>query len=90
MSKVVLASFFFFIIFAELALDTVLLLRQLVFRTYTLFRTLFTTIMAEWLTRWTSDQTPVGSTPINDDLMFLCQIIFNYNINDMFFNPNVS
>ena len=33
-------SFFFFIIFAELALDTILLLRQLVFCTYTLFGTL--------------------------------------------------
>ena len=40
MLKVVLTSFFFFTILAELALDTILLLRQLVFCTYTLFGTL--------------------------------------------------
>ena len=39
MLKSVLKSFFF-IILAELALDTILLLRQLVFCTYTLFGTL--------------------------------------------------
>ena len=39
MLNVVLTSFFF-IILAELALDTILLLRQLVFCTYTLFGTL--------------------------------------------------
>ena len=41
--------------------------------------------MAEWLSRWTSDQTVVGSTPITDDLDFLCQIFFlNYNGHDIF------
>ena len=39
MLKVVLSSFFF-ILLAELALDTILLFRQLVFCTYTLFGTL--------------------------------------------------
>ena len=39
MLNVVLTSFFFSIL-AELALDTILLLRQLVFYTYTLFGTL--------------------------------------------------
>ena len=32
--------------------------------------------MAEWLSRWTSDQTVVGSTPITNYLTFLCQIFF--------------
>ena len=40
MLKAVLTSFFFFIILAELTLDIILLLRQLVFCTYTLFGTL--------------------------------------------------
>ena len=40
MLKVVLTSFCFPIILSELALDTILLLRQLVFCTYTLFGTL--------------------------------------------------
>ena len=92
MLKVVLTSFFFFFFFffcitlAELAQDTNLLLRQHVFCTYTLFGTLnFTTIMAELLSRWTSNQTVVGLTPINDDLIFLCQIFFfNYTIHDIF------
>ena len=56
------------IILVKLALDTILLLRQLVFCTCTF------TFMAEWLSRWTSDQTVVGSTPITDSLIFLCQI----------------
>ena len=49
-------------------MDTILLLRQLIFCTYPLFGTLkFNTVMAEWLSRWISDQTVVGSTPITDD-----------------------
>ena len=44
----------------------------------------FTTVMAEWLSRWTSDQMVVGSTPITDDLIFLCQIFLNYNIHAIF------
>ena len=76
MLKVVLTSFFF-IILAELALDTILLLLQLVFCSYTLFGTLKTHFdMAEWLSFWTLDQTVVGSTPIIDELIFLCQIFF--------------
>ena len=41
--------------------------------------------MAEWLLGWTLDQTVVGSSPITDDFIFLCQIFFsNYNIHDIF------
>ena len=40
MLEVVLTSFFFFIILAEVALDTIVLLHQLVFYTNTLFGTL--------------------------------------------------
>ena len=54
--KVVL-TFFFIVILAEHALHTVSLLGQLVFCTYTLFGTLkFTMNVAEWLRRWTPDQ----------------------------------
>ena len=74
MLKVVLTSFLF-IILAELALDTMLLLRQLVFCTYILFGTLKIHYHAM---RWTSDQTVVGSTSITDYLIFLCQIFFFY------------
>ena len=57
-----------------LALHTVSLLGKLVFSTYTLFRTLkYTTEMAEWLWRWTPNQTFVGPSPLTDDC-FLCQI----------------
>ena len=42
MLKVVLSSFLFFLILAELVLDTILLLRQLVVCTYNLFGTLKT------------------------------------------------
>ena len=31
----------------------------------------FPTIMVEWLSRWTSDQTAVGSTPITDDIFLI-------------------
>ena len=60
-----------FIILAELALDTILLLRQLVFCTYTLFGTL--------KIRYGYGRVVIavlGSIPITDDLIFLCQIFF--------------
>ena len=83
MLQVVLTSLFFIIILTELALDTILLLRQLVFCTYTLYGTLkiqyhYGRVAIALDLRWTSDQTVVGSTPINDDLIFLCQIFFFY------------
>ena len=86
MLKVVLTSFFFIIILAELALDTILPLPQLVYCTYILFGTRnCTTLMVEWLSRWISDQTVVGSTPIRDDLFCARYFFFNYNFHEFFF-----
>ena len=60
---------------------------------------MFAIIMAEWLSRSTSEQMVVLSNPIIGDFIFLCQLFiyffffyffFSYNIHDMFFHPNVS
>ena len=67
MLKVVLTSFFF-IILAELAMQTVSLFGQLVF---VLILYLEPTVeTAEWLWRWIPDQTFVGSSLLTDDLFF--------------------
>ena len=93
MLKIVLTPFFFsffFIILAELALDTILLLRQLVFCTYTLFGTLKFKLrlwpsgyrVGLWIRQsWVPSTTIFFSVP---------DIFFNYNIHDIFFHPNVS
>ena len=76
MLKVVLTSFFF-IILAELALDAILLLRQLVLCTFTLFGTLkihYEYVRVVITLDFGSDGR--GLTPITDNLIFLSQIFF--------------
>ena len=89
MLKVVLTSFFFFFLlykqnsqwipfcsFVNSSFVLILYLEHLN----------FSTNMAEWLSRWTSDQTVVGSTPITNDLIFLRQIFFIITIFMIFFS----
>ena len=88
MLKVVLTSFFF-IILAELALDTILHLRQFVFCTYALFGTQkihYHYIRVVISLDFGSDGRGFDySRGFADDLIFLRQIFFfNYNIHDIF------
>ena len=76
MLKVVLTSFFFYYIsrnrtgyhFAPFSTRLLYL--------YFIWNPKCSTVMAEWLSRWTSDQKVVGSTSITDDLIFLCHFFF--------------
>ena len=88
MLKVALASFFF-IILAELALDTILLLRQLVFCTYILFETVkihydYDRVIIAL------DFGSYGRGFDSHHLIFLCKILFLITIFMVFFHPNVS
>ena len=91
MLKVVLTSFFF-IILAELALDTIMLLRQLVFCTYSLFGTLkihYDYGRVAIALVFGSDGRGFDSHH-RRSYFYVPDFILNYNIHDIFFHLNVS